>query len=335
MQTNLFINNTNEIMNTDKNGEISQTTYSANKTQDTSREIQFFHYMEEFTKQYSNLTEDSILNTSESVYGDFSEEYMNTEELEVNTEENTTIKTEIHNNENNFNEVQNDIQASTLLNFNLKNSEIGEKNIDSVKYSLDNNIIKKSDYLFKNSVTELSTNQKDILNNTEFTENHNLEGEFIRDTDYMNTNFELEETILNSQTDSEIQSNEISENQKEIFKQIKEGIRGSSTSRSMQFMLKPNHLGKVNLNLKFFNNAMHINVFVENDNVENLIKQNIEQIISTVNPTGTINIGSINVSKIEDISEKFSKEDSENIIDYKKHKGNPFVRKINYYKQKG
>lgn len=233
--------------------------------------------------------------------------------------------------------LESNTQIYNSLNSNSKNDEIGEKKIDSVKCSLGNNLSASIDDLLKRDIADFSKTNQKTLNDREFTEEF-ISEDLSGDIDFLETNLDFKKINSNDQADNGMQSKDIEANQKEIFKQIKEGVRGNSATRSMQIMLKPHHLGKVNLNLKFFNNAMHINVFVENENVENLLRQNLEHLINSVNPAGTINIGSITISKIEDLLEKNLKENSDHSDRYKKNKGNPFVHKISkakYYIQKG
>ena len=233
--------------------------------------------------------------------------------------------------------LESNTQIYNSLNSNSKNDEIGEKKIDSVKCSLGNNLSASIDDLLKRDIADFSKTNQKTLNDREFTEEF-ISEDLSGDIDFLETNLDFKKINSNDQADNGMQSKDIEANQKEIFKQIKEGVRGNSATRSMQIMLKPHHLGKVNLNLKFFNNAMHINVFVENENVENLLRQNLEHLINSVNPAGTINIGSITISKIEDLLEKNLKENSDHSDRYKKNKGNPFVHKISkakYYTQKG
>ena len=292
-------------------------------------ELQEYEVDREITEIINEEIEEEEEITNDNIKQGTSEKTINSikEVNAINLESNTQI----------YNSLNSNTQIYNSLNSNSKNDEIGEKKIDSVKCSLGNNLSASIDDLLKRGIADFSKTNQKTLNDREFTEEF-ISEDLSGDIDFLETNLDFKKINSNDQADNGMQSKDIEANQKEIFKQIKEGVRGNSATRSMQIMLKPHHLGKVNLNLKFFNNAMHINVFVENENVENLLRQNLEHLINSVNPAGTINIGSITISKIEDLLEKNLKENSDHSDRYKKNKGNPFVHKISkakYYTQKG
>lgn len=344
MQTILFTNNnTNLSQEVTTNG--LENTLINNEQKNV---VSFLEYIEEISNHsidgietldiLSNEFELQEYEVDREITEIINEEIEEEEEItNDNIKQGTSEKTINSIKEVNAINLESNTQIYNSLNSNSKNDEIGEKKIDSVKCSLGNNLSASIDDLLKRGIADFSKTNQKTLNDREFTEEF-ISEDLSGDIDFLETNLDFKKINSNDQADNGMQSKDIEANQKEIFKQIKEGVRGNSATRSMQIMLKPHHLGKVNLNLKFFNNAMHINVFVENENVENLLRQNLEHLINSVNPAGTINIGSITISKIEDLLEKNLKENSDHSDRYKKNKGNPFVHKISkakYYIQKG
>ena len=344
MQTILFTNNnTNLSQEVTTNG--LENTLINNEQKNV---VSFLEYIEEISNHsidgietldiLSNEFELQEYEVDREITEIINEEIEEEEEItNDNIKQGTSEKTINSIKEVNAINLESNTQIYNSLNSNSKNDEIGEKKIDSVKCSLGNNLSASIDDLLKRDIADFSKTNQKTLNDREFTEEF-ISEDLSGDIDFLETNLDFKKINSNDQADNGMQSKDIEANQKEIFKQIKEGVRGNSATRSMQIMLKPHHLGKVNLNLKFFNNAMHINVFVENENVENLLRQNLEHLINSVNPAGTINIGSITISKIEDLLEKNLKENSDHSDRYKKNKGNPFVHKISkakYYIQKG
>ena len=344
MQTILFTNNNINLSQEVTTNGLENTLIN----NEQKNVVSFLEYIEEISNHsidgietldiLSNEFELQEYEVDREITEIINEEIEEEEEItNDNIKQGTSEKTINYIKEVNAINLESNTKIYNSLNSNSKNDEIGEKKIDSVKCSLGNNLSASIDDLLKRDIADFSKTNQKTLNDREFTEEF-ISEDLSGDIDFLETNLDFKKINSNDQADNGMQSKDIEANQKEIFKQIKEGVRGNSATRSMQIMLKPHHLGKVNLNLKFFNNAMHINVFVENENVENLLRQNLEHLINSVNPAGTINIGSITISKIEDLLEKNLKENSDHSDRYKKNKGNPFVHKISkakYYIQKG
>ena len=196
---------------------------------------------------------------------------------------------------------ENPLYLSRDIYFNLdnsffKNTEIRTNKLDSVQYSLDTTNQESTEKIIltnlKNSIESKHIN--DISLN-ELNSYENIESERL---DFLETDFKAsskEVTIQQSQEENQINNSEVSK--ENILKQIKEGLNSNSTSRNIQILLKPHTLGKVNFNLKFYNNTLHVNIFVENNITEEVLKQSLSEVAHIINSTGDINIGKINITK--------------------------------------
>ena len=279
----------------------------------------------EQTEQYSSFTD--ILNNELNCDGDLDK--IQEDLSKINKNENITneeILLEIVENNNlecntniidEKNDKENPLKEDEKNTKEMKNDEIGIKNLDSVKYSLSNQIesdilynenttnelfIKDNNFSIKETLTlsdNIKNKDENIIESSHSTieeqsvENENYDGEFIT----LNR-----EQVLNSE-DMQGQSQIIESPDKEILKQIKQCLSSNSATRNIQVMLKPHTLGKVNINFKFFNNALHVNVYVENSITEDALRQNLSQISEIINPNGLVKIEEINIKKISDLSD--------------------------------
>lgn len=145
-----------------------------------------------------------------------------------------------------------------------ENTQIGTNKKDGVKYSIES----------KSNVKEETT--QSIEQNT-----------ISRKNEISNT-----ESNFNSPEENH---SEIAKDKHNLFKQIEDGITSSTTSKNINIMLKPKQLGTVNVNLKFINNALELNISVENTLVENTLKENLENLEKLFSSGNIVTINSVNI----------------------------------------
>lgn len=205
-----------------------------------------------------------------------------------------------------------------------KINEIGEKKIDSVQYLLesDGHLVKTTDnlneyFLKKDTVFDKEDKLAKILQDTVtpnaslyineddtslFGQPNNKKSNDTNNNDYFILNNEsIKEGEINNNSQNNSLPDRTTVTDKDILKQIKDGIKSSSTSHSMQIMLKPQSLGKVNLNVKFYNNALHLDVFVENSLTQEVLEKNIGAVLGQIATSDLVKIDRISIKKISDI----------------------------------
>lgn len=96
-----------------------------------------------------------------------------------------------------------------------------------------------------------------------------------------------------------------------ILEQFKEGIQSTSTPKHIQIILKPRTLGTLNVNIKFINQSMHVDIYVDSDEIQKVLSTNLSEVEYLLNPDNSLNIDNINILKKQD---KIIKEN----YDYKK-----------------
>lgn len=226
----------------------------------------------------------------------------NTNGLKVNTEDKT---------------LNNNLEITTVSNSKITQS--GKEILDDVKYILSeevtssnndfdietNNLIDndESDFniemnkaidIIESNINEdnfFKNNEQDFQNTEEL-----LEGD-INDLNILETTkTTLEEEIRELVQDDAKAS--------DILEQFKEGLQNTSTPKHIQIILKPRSLGTLNVNIKFINQSMHVDIYVDNDDIQKILSKNLSEIEYLLNPDSSINIDNINIIRKQDKSIK-------------------------------
>lgn len=228
-----------------------------------------------------------------------------------------------------------------------KNIKIGTKKINSVKcylnssegsdFSVDSldaeGIYLKSDSSESNTDLEFlnfTTNVNEISPDTsQNNQEKKSASEHQLDKFLLGQDFSTIDNETYTTKDTNLINQEHITTEKEILKQIKEGLNSNSTSRSIQVMLKPSTLGKVNINLKFFNNTLHINLFVENSLTEEVLKQNITQVLEMIDPSSLIKVEKVNIKKFSDLYNDYGTDEE---LEVKSEDRRSLIKKPQYIK---
>ncbi len=200
---------------------------------------------------------------------------------------------------------------------NKENIKSGENLKDNLKYSLRQE--QKNNTGGENTIDNSLETITDDFNHQE-----NLT---IKNKDFISTLSTEIESIADSET---IESS--------ILKQLKEGLDKTSTLKNMTIMLKPQHLGTVNLNIKFLPSGMQINIFVDTDMARQAIENNINNLENLFSPNNEITIAGLNISKREDSNFRQEQKYKENNLKIAKqhfsfkYKIQPILHSFNYTK---
>ena len=202
--------------------------------------------------------------------------------------------------ENDFSEEyllsENDFSEEYLLS---ENDFSEEYLLSEIDFSNDNNIISDNHEtkIIKNSISK-QFEDHDNQHQEEFVEGDIQDFHMLETTETT-----LEEEISGLVEDKAQASN--------ILEQFKEGIQSTSTPKHIQIILKPRSLGTLNVNIKFINQSMHVDIYVDSDEIQKVLSANLSEVEYLLNPDNSLNIDNINILKKQD---KIIKEN----YDYKK-----------------
>lgn len=304
--------------------------------------INFFNttqISEVYNEQNNNGTDSSFVNLLELI----SNELIPTSELNIELEENDAENTLKYDSDclnilvNNINTIKNsdveitddskiedielkDNSLESLETNNTKIAKSGMEIVDDVKYKLEKEYKLNGEYMndvdsitsdngfieeIENTSKDITIKIKDnsIFNQTDSTENRNQE-EFL-DGDINDLNIlekqeaSLEDEIANLVNDKSEASN--------ILNQLKEGLQSTSTPKHIKIILKPRTLGTLNVNIKFINQSMHVDIYVDSDDIKNILLKNLSEVEYLLNPDNSLNIENINIIRKQDeaIKENF------------------------------